>query len=136
MDIEGISEAYAAKLKGVGIGTVEALIEVCALPNARATVAERTGIPEKRILEWANHADLMRIDGVGSEYASSEGSGRGHDHGAVAPHRAQSAREAEGGQRGQKAGPTPAERPMSGNLDRRGQGSAQDSDVLTGPRKG
>ena len=69
LDIEGVSEAYATKLKAVGIGTVEALIEVCALPNARATVAERTGIPEKRILEWANHADLMRIDGVGSEYA-------------------------------------------------------------------
>lgn len=68
-DIEGVGEAYAAKLGAVGIGTVGALLEVCALPRARATVAERTGISEKQILEWANHADLMRIDGVGSEYA-------------------------------------------------------------------
>lgn len=69
LDIEGIGEVYAAKLEAVGIGTVGELLEVCALPKNRATVAERTGISEKLILEWANHADLMRIDGVGSEYA-------------------------------------------------------------------
>jgi predicted flap endonuclease-1-like 5' DNA nuclease len=69
LDIEGIGEVYAAKLEAAGIGTAGALLEVCALPKDRATVAERTGISEKLILEWANHADLMRIDGVGSEYA-------------------------------------------------------------------
>ena len=69
LDMEGLGAAYAAKLVAVGIGTVDTLLEVCALPKDRATVSERTGIPEKLILEWANHADLMRIDGVGSEYA-------------------------------------------------------------------
>ncbi|MDP9483005.1 MAG: DUF4332 domain-containing protein, partial [Chloroflexota bacterium] len=30
---------------------------------------DATGIDHARILEWVNHVDLMRIDGVGSEYS-------------------------------------------------------------------
>ena len=32
-------------------------------------MAEQTGITGNLILEWVNHADLMRLDGVGSEFA-------------------------------------------------------------------
>ena len=32
-------------------------------------IFKKSGIAEKLILKWANHADLFRIKGVGSEYA-------------------------------------------------------------------
>lgn len=38
-------------------------------PAGRDTIAEKSGLSAKLILEWVNHADLMRIKGVGSEYA-------------------------------------------------------------------
>ena len=35
----------------------------------RTGIESATGISGKLILEWVNHVDLMRLDGVGSEYA-------------------------------------------------------------------
>lgn len=67
--IEGIGEVYQAKLKEAGIGSVEELLEGCRTPKGREALAEKSGISGKLILEWANHADLFRIDGIGSEYA-------------------------------------------------------------------
>lgn len=69
MDIEGIGETYAAKLKNSGIETVEALLKAGASPKSRKELEEKTGISGKLILEWVNRADLARIKGVGSEYA-------------------------------------------------------------------
>ena len=68
-EIEGISTAYGRKLGGVGVGTVEALLEQGGRRVSREKLAEATGISEKLILEWVNRADLMRIKGVGSEYS-------------------------------------------------------------------
>ncbi|MBN1260946.1 MAG: DUF4332 domain-containing protein [Anaerolineae bacterium] len=67
--IEGIGEAYAAKLKEAGITSTEDLLEKAATPKGRETLAEQSGIPEKLILKWANRADLFRITGIGEEYA-------------------------------------------------------------------
>jgi predicted flap endonuclease-1-like 5' DNA nuclease len=69
VDIEGIGEKYAAKLKAIGIGTTEVLLEKGSTPKGRKEVAEASDISEKLILEWVNHVDLYRIKGVGSEYA-------------------------------------------------------------------
>lgn len=67
--IEGIGETYELKLEAVGVKSVEELLEACATKKGRVQLAEKTGISEKLILKWANHADLMRINGVGGEYA-------------------------------------------------------------------
>ena len=67
--VEGIGEAYAAKLKVAGIDSVEALLEAGATPHGRQELEGKTGIGHKLILEWVNLADLMRIKGVGEEYA-------------------------------------------------------------------
>ncbi len=67
--IEGIGEVYTAKLREAGINTVEALLEKCATPQGRKDLAESAAISAKLILEWANHADLFRIKGVGSQYS-------------------------------------------------------------------
>lgn len=68
-DVEGIGPAYAAKLSEAGVATTDALLESAATRGGRHRLAEATGISGTLLLEWVNHADLMRIDGVGSEYA-------------------------------------------------------------------
>jgi predicted flap endonuclease-1-like 5' DNA nuclease len=69
VDIEGIGAKYAEALGNAGIDTVEELLEVGGVPSGRDTIAEKAGLSSKLILEWVNHADLMRIKGVGSEFA-------------------------------------------------------------------
>ncbi len=68
-EIEGIGDAFAAKLEGAGIKTVEALLEKAGPKAGREELAEGAGISERMILNWVNRADLMRINGVGSEYS-------------------------------------------------------------------
>jgi len=68
-EIEGLGPAYIAKLKEKGITTTEALLREGATRNGRRVLAEKTGLPEKKILEFINRADLMRIRGVGKEYS-------------------------------------------------------------------
>lgn len=69
VDIEGIGGAYEAKLKAVGVATVEKLLEAGATPKGRKDLAEKTGISGDLILKWVNRADLYRIKGVGQEYS-------------------------------------------------------------------
>ncbi len=66
-EIEGIGPAIAEKLSSVGITTVEGLLKECGSVKGRKGVAEKTGINEKDLLKWTNHADLFRIKGVASE---------------------------------------------------------------------
>jgi len=68
-EIEGIGPVHGAKLTAVGVATTEALLEQGATAAGRRHLAETTGISETALLEWVNHVDLMRIDGVGSEYS-------------------------------------------------------------------
>jgi predicted flap endonuclease-1-like 5' DNA nuclease len=68
-EVEGIGPAYAARLAAAGVGTTDELLDAGATAAGRDRLAETTGISGKLILEWVNHVDLMRIRGVGSEYA-------------------------------------------------------------------
>jgi predicted flap endonuclease-1-like 5' DNA nuclease len=68
-DVEGIGPVYGEKLRAAGIESVEELLERGAGRSGRAAIAEATGIDGGKILEWVNHADLMRIKGVGAEYS-------------------------------------------------------------------
>lgn len=69
IDIEGVGEVYAEKLKAAGITTADQLLEKCAKPAGRKALAESTEISPKLILKWANHADLFRVKGVGPQFA-------------------------------------------------------------------
>lgn len=69
IEIEGIGETYAAALAAAGVATVEALLERGGAPSGRKSLAESAGVTPERVLEWVNRADLMRIKGIGSEYA-------------------------------------------------------------------
>ena len=68
-EIEGIGPEYAKKLATVEITTTEQLLELCCQPAGRKQVSEKAELSEKLILKWANHADLMRISGIGPEFA-------------------------------------------------------------------
>jgi predicted flap endonuclease-1-like 5' DNA nuclease len=69
LTIEGIGEKYAAALKAAGVTTVEQLLQAGATPKGRQELSEKSGVSDKLILEWVNHADLFRIKGVGEEYS-------------------------------------------------------------------
>ena len=68
-EIEGVGPAYAEKLVAAGVATTDQLLERGAKPSGRQAIAQATGISATLILEWVNHADLWRINGVGSEYS-------------------------------------------------------------------
>ncbi len=68
-EVQGIGEAYAAKLGTAGIENVEQLLEKGAASQGRKQMAEESGITEKLILRWVNMADLFRIKGIGEEFA-------------------------------------------------------------------
>lgn len=67
--IEGIGDKYGAKLKAKGILTADDLLARAATPGDRKKLAEELEIAEGHILKWANHADLMRVNGIGPQYA-------------------------------------------------------------------
>jgi predicted flap endonuclease-1-like 5' DNA nuclease len=69
VDVEGIGPAFAEKLSAAGVGTTDALLDRGASAAGRSKLAAETGISESMLLRWVNHVDLMRIPGVGSEYA-------------------------------------------------------------------
>jgi predicted flap endonuclease-1-like 5' DNA nuclease len=68
-EIEGIGPVMGEKLRSAGIKDTDGLLEMCCSPSGRKQVAEKSGISEARLLDWANMADLFRIKGVGPEYA-------------------------------------------------------------------
>ncbi len=68
-DIEGVGPTYATKLQTAGVKSVEGLLAKGATKKGRKAIAEASGLSEKLVLEWVNRADLVRIKGVGSEYA-------------------------------------------------------------------
>ena len=69
VEIEGIGPAYAEKLVTAGVRTTDDLLEKGATSQGRDTLATKTGIGVSLILDWVNHVDLMRINGVGPEFA-------------------------------------------------------------------
>lgn len=68
-DVEGIGPVYAEKLAAAGVKDTEGLLEKAASRKGREDLEEATGISGKLILKWVNHADLMRVSGIGGQYA-------------------------------------------------------------------
>lgn len=68
-EVEGIGPAFAEKLSAAGVTTVEGLLEKGASADGRGALAVTSGISESLIRDWVNHADLMRITGVGPQFA-------------------------------------------------------------------
>ena len=67
--IEGIGASLSNKLKKAGVGSTDTLLEYCRNPKGRKDLAKASGLSPKLVLRFTNHADLMRIKGIGGEYS-------------------------------------------------------------------
>lgn len=67
--IEGIGPAFEEKLKAGGIDSCKKLLEVGGTKEGRKRICEDCDMDDTRVLKFVNHADLMRVKGVGGEYS-------------------------------------------------------------------
>jgi hypothetical protein len=66
--IDGLDAEEVKALKALGLRTTERLLEAAKDPKGRRTLAEKTSIDPKRLLDCANACDHMRIKGMGKGY--------------------------------------------------------------------
>jgi predicted flap endonuclease-1-like 5' DNA nuclease len=68
-EISGIDPKDATRLRKAGVRTTEALLKRSGNKASREQLAVAAGVDAEKLLRWAQRADLMRVKGVGSEYA-------------------------------------------------------------------
>jgi predicted flap endonuclease-1-like 5' DNA nuclease len=68
-DIRSLSHKEATRLRKAGVRTTDSLLRRAATRSGRAELSDQTDLPTADLLKWVNVADLMRIKGVGGEYA-------------------------------------------------------------------
>lgn len=65
----GLPPREATKLRKNGVRTTDGLLKVAATKSGRRKLAGQTKLAERDVLCWVNRADLMRVKGIGPEYA-------------------------------------------------------------------
>lgn len=68
--VAGIGHREATKLRKAGVRTSKTLAESASTRRGRSELAKRTGLTPKDLQLWVHHADLLRVRGVGAEYAT------------------------------------------------------------------
>lgn len=69
-DIRGLDDDMRAKLVALGIRNAEQLIARAGHAAGRVALAQELGVDRSQVTEWVNRADLMRLKGVGRQYAN------------------------------------------------------------------
>lgn len=69
LKLEGVGPELVKKLRATGVRTTTTLLERAKDPRGRKALAAASGLTETAILRFANMADLMRVKGVGEDYA-------------------------------------------------------------------
>jgi predicted flap endonuclease-1-like 5' DNA nuclease len=67
--VEGIGQGFGNRLKADGISTTEALLELCASDAGVERVCKCVDLDENTVRNWGTMADLMRINGLGGQWA-------------------------------------------------------------------
>ena len=67
--VAGVGQRQATRLRKAGLRTSRGLIESASTRRGRTEVAKATGLTPKDLQLWVHHADLLRVRGVGTEYA-------------------------------------------------------------------
>jgi predicted RecB family nuclease len=67
--VAGVSFKQATKLRKAGIRTSKGLIESASTRRGRTQLSKAAGVSPKELQLWVHHADLLRVRGVGAEYA-------------------------------------------------------------------
>lgn len=68
-DVGIIDPKSATRLRKAGIRTTEGLLKRASTRKGRQDLSNETGLDSGALLTWANRADVMRVKGVGAEYA-------------------------------------------------------------------
>lgn len=68
-EIRSLPHKDATRLRKAGVRTTEALLRRAATRSGRAELSRDTDLATADLLRWVNVADLMRIKGIGGEYA-------------------------------------------------------------------
>jgi hypothetical protein len=66
--LDGLDPDEVEALKALGLRTTEKFLEAAKSFKGRKLLSEQTGIDEKRLLDYANTCDYMRIKGLGKNY--------------------------------------------------------------------
>ncbi len=67
--IEDIGVRHQARLKAADLWSCQSLLRAGATKRGRRVISETVGVAEKRVLEWINKADLMRVKGISTQYS-------------------------------------------------------------------
>ncbi|MGF1616749.1 MAG: DUF4332 domain-containing protein [Acidimicrobiia bacterium] len=68
-EVAGLGVRQATSLRKAGVKTSKGLIEEASTRAGRSALSKKTGIPPRDLKSWVHHADLLRVKGVGGEYA-------------------------------------------------------------------
>lgn len=68
-EMEDIEQTSGIRLRQIGIVTTDDLLTRCGQANGRKVAASASGLTEHDILKWVARADLMRVPGIGHDYA-------------------------------------------------------------------
>jgi|GEM_PF-725263 len=68
-EVEGVGKGYGRKLREMGINTTTDLIEKCPDITSMKSVIETMNLEDWVIRSWTSMADLMRVRGIGGQYA-------------------------------------------------------------------
>ncbi len=68
-DIEGIGKGFGDKLRAIGIAGTGALLDRCGDANSRREISEKLNVEGAVVRNWVSQADLMRVRGIGGQYA-------------------------------------------------------------------
>jgi predicted flap endonuclease-1-like 5' DNA nuclease len=67
--IEGIGTGFGTRLREDGIDTTEKLLQLCTTQEGVARVCKCVDLDEDTVRNWATMADLIRIKGLGGQWA-------------------------------------------------------------------
>lgn len=67
--VAGVDHKQATRLRKAGVRTSKALIERASTQRSRTELSRASGISSKDLTSWVHHADLLRVRGIGAEYA-------------------------------------------------------------------
>lgn len=68
-EVAGLDVKQATRLRKAGVKTSQGLIENASTRAGRTALSAKTGIPPRDLTSWVHHADLLRVRGIGAEYA-------------------------------------------------------------------
>lgn len=67
-DVHCLKANEATRLVNFGVTSTERLLLIASNRQGRQDLAEETGLPEDKILQVVQLADMMRVKGIGCEY--------------------------------------------------------------------